>query len=68
MSTSLLCQICEWIGVPIREETAAKALARVPGDCNTRGNAATLAWTDLPDGDSKDKLGEMAIRYGYAAA
>jgi hypothetical protein len=68
MNSRLLCQIGEWIGVPVVEESADQALARVPSNCNTRGDAPSLSWRDLPAGTTKDRLREMALRYGYNAA
>jgi hypothetical protein len=68
MDSRLLCQLGEWIGVPLGKERAEEALARVPSNCNTRGEAPSLSWGDLPAGSSKDRLIEMADRYGYEAA
>jgi hypothetical protein len=68
MNSRLLCQLGESIGVPVSQESADRALAKVPNNANTRGDVAILSWGDLPAGIPRDRLKEMAIRYGYPAA
>lgn len=64
----LLEEILETVGVTIDPERVAAALARLPRDYNTRGDRALdagLGWGDLPAGDLRDEVRDMATRYGY---
>jgi hypothetical protein len=68
IDSKLLRQIGDWIGIPVTEERADQALARIPNNANTRGDVVPLSWSDLPTGTIKERLSEMAVRYGYPVA
>jgi len=45
-----------------------EALQSVPRNFNTRFNSQSLTWDHLPDGRDKERLRELARRYGYLEA
>lgn len=64
VDTDLVVRITEAVGFPITHEVAAAALDEVPTTFNHR-RRAELSWDDLPAGELRDQLAEIADAYGY---
>jgi hypothetical protein len=57
--------ICQFLREDVSESVIQEALQSVPRNFNTRFNSQSLTWDHLPDGRDKERLRELARRYGY---
>lgn len=57
-------ELADRAGLKVSRSRIRKALDAVPTSTNRRHHAA-LAWADLPDGESRAELMEIAGQYGY---
>lgn len=64
----LVGDLLEVLGAPRGRDEVARALAAVPRDTNTRGaeRLARPTWFELPAGELRDAVAELAAAYGYA--
>jgi hypothetical protein len=61
----LIGQLCSVLRVPRRQNDIDHAFGQLPTNVNTRHNARTLEWDDLPAAPDTTALRLMADRYGY---
>jgi hypothetical protein len=53
------------VGEPFDETAAAAALSDTPKDVNRHHEDGHWSWDDLPEGDLRDRVMDLADRYGY---
>ena len=65
LDAATLAQIARFVGEDVAQAQIEEALGAVPHDFNTRYNRHSLAWSDLPEGRTREALRAMAQEYGY---
>ena len=65
LNTRLLKQIVNALGHDMSDEHINNALSTVAKTTNTRLRDHAITWRSLPDGEEKDQIINLALRYGY---
>jgi hypothetical protein len=68
LETGALPRIVGLLGQTYEPETYHRALEAIPTNYNTRprrGRDPAIKWSSLPDGELKDGLLDLALKYGY---